>query len=116
MGTSDISQPFTASDECTVAKCEKPNNDGLVDGCTVAKGVSGQEASHLAEPGLSLRSIQELRDAYQDRACAHAQENDGDTRTADCDAWLRQTLAERGVLPEAVEVEFKRVMDLVFAV
>jgi Protein of unknown function (DUF3631) len=38
MGTSGVSQPLPATPEVTVAKCEKPNNDGLSNGRTVAKG------------------------------------------------------------------------------
>jgi hypothetical protein len=43
MGTSDISQPFTTSHGRTVEKCVKPNNDGPVNGRTVAKGGSGEK-------------------------------------------------------------------------
>ena len=38
----------------------------------------------------------------------------GDTRTAECDAWLRQKLADEGVRPEHIETEFQRVMAVVF--
>ena len=48
-------------------------------------------------------------------AYANAQQTGGDTRTAHCDAWLRQTLAEE-VLPEFIETEFERVMAEVFRV
>src|SRR5262249_41159886 len=40
-GTSDISQPSSPKNGWTVAKCEKPNNDGLLDTCAAAKGGSG---------------------------------------------------------------------------
>jgi Protein of unknown function (DUF3631) len=121
MGTSKISQPFIASDERTVGKDEKPNNDGLKNGRTVAKGGSDENArtppvNGGTEPGLSRRRIRDLAEQYQDLAYANAQENSGDTRTADCDARLRQTLAEEGVPPEFVEIEFERVMAEVFRV
>jgi hypothetical protein len=68
------------------------------------------------EPGLSRRRIRDLAEQYQDLAYANAQENGGDTCTAGCDAWLRQTLGEEGVAPEFIEVEFERVMVEVFRV
>jgi hypothetical protein len=63
---------------------------------------------------VSRPRIKDLGEQYQEMAYANAQANDGDTRTADCDAWLRQRLADDGVLPEFIEVEFARVMDEVF--
>jgi hypothetical protein len=66
--------------------------------------------------GISAWRIRRLTDEYHDRAYANAQETGGDTRTADLDAWLRQKLADEGVLPEFVEVEFERVMAVVFRV
>jgi hypothetical protein len=66
--------------------------------------------------GISTRHIQRLADEYQDRAYANSQETGGDTRTAECDAWLRQKLADEGVRPEHIEIEFRRVMAAVFRV
>jgi hypothetical protein len=43
MGTSDDSKPCSQEDTCTVAKREKPNNDGPLHGCTVAKGGFGEK-------------------------------------------------------------------------
>jgi hypothetical protein len=68
------------------------------------------------EPGISRRRIEWFAEQYTERAYANAAQNDGDTRTAELDAWLRHALAEDGVLPEFVEVEFERVMDMVFRV
>jgi hypothetical protein len=68
------------------------------------------------EPGLSQRTISELAEDYTERAYANAQENGGDTRTAELDAALRQRLADDGVPPEFVEVEFARIMSVVFRV
>jgi hypothetical protein len=42
--TSEISQPSSPETGWTVAKCEKPNNDGPLDTWTVAKGGSGEKA------------------------------------------------------------------------
>jgi putative DNA primase/helicase len=38
IGTSDISKPHSLGNGCADVKCEKPNNDGLLGGCAVAKG------------------------------------------------------------------------------
>jgi hypothetical protein len=119
MGTSDISKPDTLDDGCPVAKSQKSNNDGPVSGCPVGKGGSGQSAhaeggNGVAE-GLSQRRIVDLAHWYTERAYANAQESEGDTRTAELDAGLRQVLSEQ-VLPEFVEVEFERVMAEVFRV
>jgi P4 family phage/plasmid primase-like protien len=66
------------------------------------------------EPGLSERRIRELAEQYQDRAHANYCET-GDTRTSECDAWLRAILREEVDLPEHAEIEFKRIMQVVFA-
>jgi hypothetical protein len=69
------------------------------------------------EPGLSLPTIRELADAYQERTYAQYQESGStDVDHRPLDAWLRRQLAELGVFPEFVEIEFKRVMDVVFAI
>jgi uncharacterized protein DUF3631 len=118
--TSDISQPHSPDPGCAVGKFKKPDNDGLLDGCAVGKGESGQneraEGGSGLAPGLSRRTLADLAHDYTERAYANAQENEGDTRTAELDAWLRQRLAAEGVLPEFVEVEFQRVMTEVFRV
>ena len=100
-------------------KCEKSNNDGLCLGVEVEKGISGGNAHMWPDngqdaPGLSALSIEALADWCTERAYADAQETGGDTRTAELDAALRQRLADEGVLWEYVEIEFKRVMTVVF--
>jgi hypothetical protein len=68
------------------------------------------------EPGLSLRAIRDLADAYQERTYAQYQESGGgDVDHRPLDAWLRQRLREM-VLPEHIELEFQRVMEAVFAI
>jgi putative DNA primase/helicase len=42
-GTSDDSKPHTEDTGCEAGKCEKPNNDGKVCGCEVAKGGNGKD-------------------------------------------------------------------------
>jgi hypothetical protein len=66
------------------------------------------------EPGLSIRRIQELADWYSNET--HRRYNDGTLDVPELDAELRATLREEVDLLEHVEIEFKRVMDVVFAV
>jgi hypothetical protein len=68
------------------------------------------------EAAVSSRHIQRLTDEYQDRAYANARATGGDTLTAECDRWLRRKLADEGVRPEHIEVEFERVMAEVFRI
>ncbi len=52
--TSDVFEPSSPDDGWTDAKCEKPNNDGPLDGWTVEKGGQGQEhavCDYCGRPG-----------------------------------------------------------------
>jgi Protein of unknown function (DUF3631) len=119
-GTSEPFQTATPKPDVADRKCEKPNTDGR---CSVVADEKGapSENTHVrptnggVEPGLSRRTITELAEGYTERAYGNAQENGGDTRTAELDADLRRRLAEM-VLPEFIEVEFERVMTEVFRV
>ena len=62
---------------------------------------------------MSSRRIQELADWYSDQACQRNNENTLDTAALDDE--LRAILREE-VFPEHFEVEFERVMQVVFAV
>jgi Protein of unknown function (DUF3631) len=118
-GTSEHFQTATKESDVADWKCEKPNNDGHCSVVADGKGGNGQNVrSPLGnEPGLSLRTIRELADAYQERTYAQYQESGStDVDHRPLDAWLRRQLAELGVFPEFVEIEFKRVMDVVFAI
>jgi hypothetical protein len=120
MGTSDISQPHSPDPGCAVGKSKKPNNDGLLCGCAVAKGGAGQseraEGGNGLAPGLSQRSILDLAQWYIGKAADQQTRNDSlDLDYAELNAGLRQVLAGE-VLPEFVEVEFERVMVEVFRV
>ena len=85
--------------------------------CPCAHGAArSARPQSRGEPGLGDRTIRGLGDEYTERAYANAQANGGDTRTAELDAWLRQRLADEGVRPEHIEIEFERVMQVVFAV
>jgi hypothetical protein len=120
MDTSDLFQTATPEPDVADRQCEKPANDGACSGVADGKGDQGQHA-HAGDgnglaPGLSPHTITDLAEAYNERAYANAQENEGDTRTVELDAWLRQRLADEMVLPEFVETEFRRIMDEVFRV
>jgi len=65
------------------------------------------------EPSLSRRRIQELADWYADEG--HRRHNAGTLDTAALDAELHAILREEVASPEQVEIEFKRVMQVVFA-
>ena len=153
--TSDISKSHSVDDGCADVKYEKPNNDGLLAGCPVAKGGAG-EKTHAArsksddlpytgpvvaapepppdsldehrapvastpgrstngstEPGLSQGRIRELADWYSDQGYQRYSDDTLDTPALDEE--LRAILREE-VFPEFVEVEFERVMKVVFAI
>jgi hypothetical protein len=119
MGTSDAFQSSTTEGDVEVRKSQKSSNDGICWGVEVREGGNGD--ARVSRPfddgvGISAPRIRDLAQQYQELAYANAQANGGDTRTADCDAWLRRTLAEEGALPEYVKVEFERVMAEVFRV
>jgi len=65
------------------------------------------------EPGLSRRRIQELADWYSDKG--HQRCRDSALDTAEFDAELRAILRKEVAFPEHVEIEFERVMQVVFA-
>jgi len=65
------------------------------------------------EPGLSRVRIRELADWYSDET--HRRYRDDTLDTAALDGELRTTLREQVAFPEHVEIEFERVMRVVFA-
>jgi hypothetical protein len=111
-GTSEISKPHTVKTGCEVGKFKKPNNDGLVRGCEVAKEGSRQgEPAKLTngeDKGLDHNTIAHLARQYREQFYAVRDEDE-------VDAWLYRALAEYGVFPEFLKVEFARVKDAVFA-
>jgi hypothetical protein len=64
------------------------------------------------EPGLSFTTIRHLGAQYRDRA-DEQRKRTGEVNQGELDAWLRRTLRSM-VFPEHVEVEFERVMQVVF--
>jgi hypothetical protein len=106
-----ISELHSQTDGCAVGKCETSNNDGLLGGCAVARG--GIPPNGGAEAGLSDYRVRQLAAWYLDRAEAVRQET-GTIRQTELDEALRMVLAENGVFPEFITVEFERVMRAVF--
>jgi putative DNA primase/helicase len=75
-----------------------------------------EHGAPVANGELSQGRLRELAHWYLDRATAqHEESGTGDVSSAELDAALREVLREE-VFPEGVEVEFKRVMKVVFAV
>ena len=121
MGTFDISKPCSTDDGCTDEKFKKPNNDGPLHGCTVAKRGDSQgedPAKPAGDQGLEMHTIQRLARWYLD--CFELERktaNGGDDPEAQgrIDVALRKRLLdEYGVFREHVTTEFNRVMDVVF--
>jgi hypothetical protein len=126
--TSDIFEVHSPDDGCAVSKCENPNNDGPLGTCALSNGGNGQSTQRPkpGEPrspewrrlGLEPHTIEELARWYLGRFEAERKTPDGDAdpEAQDrVDAELRAVLADYGVFPEFIEVEFERVMKVVFA-
>jgi uncharacterized protein DUF3631 len=109
--TSAASQPHSENENCAVGESKKPNNDSLLGGCAVASGETPSNSG--VESGLSDYRIRQHADWYLERAEADRQKT-GQIRQTELDAALRKVLAEDGVLPEFIAVEFERVMAAVF--
>jgi hypothetical protein len=125
---SRTSEPHSQKDGCAVEKCEKPYNGGPLGTCALSNGGNGQSTQRPkpGEPrspewrglGLEPRTIQELADWYLGRFEAERKTPDGDAdpeAQARVDAELRKAIAGHGIFPEFVEIEFERVMKVVFA-
>jgi putative DNA primase/helicase len=112
--TSSDFEPCQPESLVTVANRKKPNNDGVCHGCTVGKGGNGQNTDLGTESGLSPRRIRELADWFEDQG--YQRHCKGNLDTAELDADLRLILREEVAFPEHVEIEFERVMQLVFEV
>lgn len=113
LGSGAPSGASGATRSATATTCATPKP--LKSQASGASGASGAKNPSLSASGLSCWRIQELADWYTERAYAAAQETGGDTRTAELDIELRMILREE-VFPEFVEIEFTRVMDVVFAI
>jgi putative DNA primase/helicase len=109
------------SGEKTHARTARPKSDDLpYDGPVVAvpdlpPDPLDEHGVPVTEPGLSHGRIRELAAWYLDKAVAqHETSETGDVSAAELDAGLRAVLAEE-VFPEYIEIEFERVMKVVFA-
>jgi Protein of unknown function (DUF3631) len=108
---SRVSEPHSQNQGCALGKCEHPNNDRLLGGCAVARG--GIPPNGRDEAGLSDYRIRQLAGWYLDRGDAERRET-GTIRQTALDEALRMVLAEDGVFPEFIAIEFERVMRAVF--
>jgi hypothetical protein len=81
-------------------------------------GLGEPRSPEWRELGLEPHTIEELARWYLDRFEAERKTPDGDAdpeAQGRVDAELRKALADHGVFPEFIEVEFERVMKVVFA-
>ena len=68
--TSRMSEPHSPKDGCALGKCEKPNSDGPLGGCSVEKGDQGQKwALEGAPENLAKVSQAQPDHVSEDRAC-----------------------------------------------
>jgi hypothetical protein len=74
---------------------------------------AARSAAELDEPGLSRYTIRDLANWYEEEGNRRRAGLALDQRAVDRD--LRRVLAERGVFPEFIWLEFERVMQIVFA-
>jgi hypothetical protein len=115
-------------DGCAVSKCEKPNNDGPLGTCAPSNEGNGQSTQRPkpGEPrspewrglGLEPHTIEELARWYLGQFEAERKTPDGDAdpeAQGRVDAELRKVIAGHGVFDEFIEVEFERVLKVVFA-
>jgi hypothetical protein len=111
MGTSEHFQNGQPDRGCPVEKCGKPNNDGLLSGCPVAKGdTTGPDERGERNRGEPARSTP--RTGLAPRAVDHLAREFSELKTgsfAELEDALRSRLAKY-VPPEAVDVEVERVV------
>jgi putative DNA primase/helicase len=100
MDTSGISEACSPDDSCTVEKREKPNNDGVLHGCTVAKKGNGSlplEAPPKAPwTGLTTKAVSALAGEF----ASWADPQDG----------IRDRLAKYGATGDALEADTQKVL------
>jgi putative DNA primase/helicase len=143
-GTSDDFKVSTPKTEWTLQKCEKPNNDGLVDGWTVQKGEGAEKREKAEKPkpipapacpempgslqremaapandqGLEPYIIRELAKWFADRFEVQRKKPNGEDdpeAQGRVEIELRKRLlTEYRVYRDHVVTEFNRVMEVVF--
>lgn len=109
MDTRKYASTFIKPDE--VGKSKKFNNGGACLGVEVRER-GDDKSTPLQPPGLSDRRIRDLAQWYENEGYARRGEDGSIDQTA-LDGSLRKALAQE-VLPEFVEVEFARVIGVVF--
>ena len=101
MGTTPATSPSSYA-----GRPAKPTPTGPDSNCAHTQPAKGGDL------GLPRRDLVQLANSYKERG--DAQRNGGaEVDQEELDAGLRQVLAEM-VLPEHVEIEFARVMEIVF--
>ena len=90
-----------------------PLKNNAADGADGADAKFPIQTGRADEPGLSRQRIGEIGGWYKDET--HRRYNEDTLDVAELDAELRAILREEVDLPEHIEIEFKRVMDAVFA-
>jgi hypothetical protein len=107
-GTSEHFRTVTGGDNVTLQKSQKLNDDGFCNGVTVQERDNGIEGT----AGLAEHTIGRLADWFSESYYSRREEINVEATLHD---ELRHRLrAEHGVLPEFVDIEFRRVMDQVF--
>ena len=106
-GVSDLFATSHPENPREVGKSQKSNNDAVLRGREVGKGVP-------EEKGLSAREIDAQAELYADDFYRRRDEPDIE---AELNRELRQRLrSDLGILAEHVETEFRRVIDAVFRI
>jgi hypothetical protein len=100
IGISDISEPSRPEPGWTDAKREKPNNDGLLDGWTVAKGGNGAMAQEAPPntpwPGLTPKAVSALASEFASWAVP--------------ETGIRDRLAQYGAAGAVLEADIAKVL------
>ena len=116
--TSDDFKVDSPDDGCPVAKCEKPNNDGLLSRCPVAKRGTGEKTQMRTNGGTDTsftpHRIRELSRWCLDRAEAQRQAKGGEFDQSVIERDLRAALWQEAADAGEVERAFEAVMRIMF--
>lgn len=113
----DTSAPFrtvTQSEDVTVEKDEKSNNDGLCYGVTVEIPDKAPPRARDDEPGLSWRAVDAIASQVSDWAHDRSHSGKGDTDIDQLRAEVGRRLEEAGLFKDAIEFEAERVIGCLF--
>ena len=116
--TSDDFKVDSPDDGCPVAKCEKPNNDGLLSRCPVAKRGTGEKTQMRTNGGTDTsftpHRIRELSRWCLDRAEAQRQAKGGEFDQSVIERDLRAALWQEAADAGEVERAFEAVIRIMF--